>query len=214
MNIDNQNEYWDRVSNKKEFTHPLDLEIVKKHIEQDHKIVDYGCGYGRIVHQLINQGYNNIIGFDTSSELIKRGNPNNNLPIYHIDSFDKLPLKKEEVDSIILFAVLTCIPSNEGQKELIKLLYSKLRKGGILYLSDYYLQKNSKEMERYEYLNGDKKNYGVFTLDEGVTFRHHTREWIKELLENFEFIEEKDIEVLTMNKHKAKGFQIVMKKTE
>ncbi len=81
-----------------------------------------------------------------------------------------------------------------------------------MYVSDYYLQKDSREMDRYEYLNGDKENYGVFTLNEGVTFRHHPKKWIKELLVNFEMIEEKYIEVVTMNKHKAEGFQIIAKK--
>ena len=212
MNIDNQVEYWNEVADKKEFTHPLDLQLIKKYFEKDNLILDYGCGYGRIVCQLMDQGFNNIIGFDTSSELIKRGTSTKNLPIHHIESFKELPIKNEKLDSVILFAILTCIPSNKGQKKLVKHLYSKLKHGGILYLSDYYLQKDSEEIERYEYLNGDSENYGVFTLNEGVTFRHHPKKWIIELLENFELVEEKNIEVVTMNGHKAEGFQIIVKK--
>lgn len=212
MNIDNQKEYWNLVADKKEFTHPLDLKWIEKYIRKNDLILDYGCGYGRIVNELMNQGFNNIMGFDTSLELIKRGVSFKNLPIYHVASFENLPIENETIDLIILFAVLTCIPSNNGQIKLMEKLYSILKPGGILYLSDYYLQKNSKEMKHYEYLKEDKENYGVFTLTEGVTFRHHPKKWIKKLLEKFETIEEKNVEVVTMNKHKAEGFQILVRK--
>jgi hypothetical protein len=58
-------------------------------------------------------------------------------------------------------------------------------------------------------LNGDKDNYGVFTLPEGATFRHHTREWIAELLTDFKIMEERAVAVRTMNGHIAEAFQIV-----
>ncbi len=212
MDIDNQKEYWDKVAEKKEFTHPLDLQLIKKYFRKNDRILDYGCGYGRVVLQLIKQGFKNVMGFDTSLELIKRGTVDEDFPIYFIESYNALPIGDEELDSVILFAVLTCIPSNKGQKTLIEYLRSKLKSGGILYLSDYYLQTDSKEMERYEFLNGDEENYGVFTLNEGVIFRHHSEKWIKELIKDFDIIEEKIIDVITMNGHKAKGFQIIAKK--
>lgn len=211
MDIDNQKEYWDKVAYQKEFTHPLDTYLLEKYFEKGNAILDYGCGYGRIVKQLIKQGFKNTIGFDSSSELIKRGSAES-LPIFHVESFKELPVENNKLDAIILFAVLTCIPSNIGQKELIKYLYTKLKSKGILYISDYYLQKKSQEMKRYEYLNNDIQNYGVFTLNEGVTFRHHPKEWISELLKDFKIMEEKTIEVATMNGHKAKGFQIIAQK--
>ena len=68
-----------------------------------------------------------------------------------------------------------------------------------MYVSDYYLQAGSKEMERYEYLNDNKENYGVFTLNEGATFRHHTKEWINKLLGAFRIVEENRIEGVRRN---------------
>ena len=209
IDLDNQKDYWNKVAGKKEFTHPLNSGMIKQYFNKDDKILDYGCGYGRITHQLINIGFTNVIGFDTSSELIKRGKALKDLPIYHIGSPQDLAVDNESLDGIILFAVLTCIPSNKGQSDLIKILHSKLKPGGIMYVSDYYLQADSKEMERYEYLNDNKENYGVFTLNEGATFRHHTKEWINKLLGAFRIVEENRIEVLTMNQHKAEGFQII-----
>ena len=89
---------------------------------------------------------------------------------------------------------------------------SILKNGGILYISDYYLQQSRLEVKQYEYFEDAKDNYGVFTLHEGVTFRHHTREWIMELLRPFEMVSEKIVEVTTMNGHSAEAFQIVARR--
>lgn len=212
MNIDNQKEYWDKVAEIKTFTHPIDLELINNFFDNQSRIVDFGCGYGRIVKQLTDLGFENVYGFDTSKELIARGISENNLSLYHIDNPTDIKLEDNSIDLIILFAVLTCIPSNKGQNSLISLLLSKLKKGGILYISDYYLQENSVEVERYEYLNGDKNNFGVFKLPEGAIFRHHTKEWIKTLTKDFEIISETPIILETMNGNIANGFQLIAKK--
>lgn len=212
MNIDNQKEYWDEVAEIKTFTHPIDIELINTFLNKQSIIVDFGCGYGRIVKQLTDFGFENVCGFDTSKELIARGISENNLVLYHIDNPTELKIEDNSIDCIILFAVLTCIPSNKGQNSLISLLLSKLKKGGILYISDYYLQENSVEVERYEYLNGDKNNFGVFKLPEGAIFRHHTKEWIKTLTKDFEIISETPIIVETMNGNIANGFQLIAKK--
>lgn len=211
MDLDNQKEYWNEVAEIKTFTHPIDIELLNSYLNKQSTIIDFGCGYGRIVKELRDLGFENVCGFDTSKELISRGISENNLPLYHIENPTELALEDNSVDCIILFAVLTCIPSNEGQNNLIDLLQSKLKKGGILYISDYYLQEKSIEVDRYEYLNGDKNNFGVFKLPEGATFRHHTKEWIKTLTKDFEILIENPLIVKTMNGNIANGFQILVK---
>jgi SAM-dependent methyltransferase len=212
MDLDNQKEYWNRVAEIKTFTHPIDLELLNRFLNKQSIIVDFGCGYGRIVKQLTDLGFKNVLGYDTSKELIARGILENNLSLFHIENPTELQLEDNSVDCILLFAVLTCIPSNEGQEKLINLLLSKLKKGGIIYISDYYLQENSVEVERYEYLNGDANNFGVFKLPEGATFRHHTKEWIEILTKNFEILIENPLVVKTMNGNSANGFQIIGRK--
>lgn len=212
MNIDNQVEYWNKVAATKTFTHPLDNRILSKYLTTDSSILDFGCGYGRILKELTDLGYKNAMGFDTSLELINRGKHHHQLQLFHINGPLDLPVNNNSIDFIILFAVLTCIPSNEGQKAIINLLKRKLKHGGILYISDYYLQNNSREMERYGNLNDDKNNYGVFSLTEGVTFRHHTKEWIAELTKEFKPLRENLIEVKTMNGHSAEAFQLLIQK--
>ena len=210
--INDQSSYWDGVAWKKTFTHPLSEKLLAEFVKTSDTIVDYGCGYGRTVSELIGMGYNNITGYDTSAELIRRGCTGTNLPIYHIQSPAHLPVADHSVDCILLFAVLTCIPANEAQHALIDLLFKKLKPGGYMYISDYYLQTGSTEMDRYEYLNGDPENYGVFSLPEGAVFRHHTREWITELFSPFTVRAEIEVQVQTMNGHTATAFQLIVQK--
>ncbi|WP_318484851.1 class I SAM-dependent methyltransferase [Photobacterium leiognathi] len=37
------------------------------------KILDFGCGYGRITKQLSELGYREVVGIDSSKEMVKRG---------------------------------------------------------------------------------------------------------------------------------------------
>lgn len=211
MDIDNQNAYWDRVAVQKTFTHPLNIDLLLKYIVNSAIVIDYGCGYGRIVSELIESGFSNVEGFDTSIEFIKKGKQKH-LPIHHILTPEDLPLENNSVDCFLLFAVLTCIPSNFGQLGLMSLLHSKLKPGGFIYISDYYLQENEISKSRYTFFNNELDNFGVFSLPEGVTFRHHTREWIARLVKDFSIQHEQLIEVKTMNGNLAEAFQLMVKK--
>ncbi|MEJ7586090.1 MAG: methyltransferase domain-containing protein [Ferruginibacter sp.] len=211
MDIDNQHHYWNSVAAQKTFTHPIDTSFLLQYVDKGAAIVDYGCGYGRIVQELLHSGFSNIKGFDTSTELISRG-IQHHLPIHHISTPSQIPVGDNSVDCFILFALLTCIPSNEGQYRLIDLLHTKLKPGGFIYISDYYLQDNKVAKSRYTYLNNDIDNFGVFSLSEGVTFRHHAKEWIVTLLKNFSVQREVIIEVKTMNGNSAPAFQMMLQK--
>lgn len=215
QDIDNQHLYWNKVAATKTFTHPLNLELLGQYLPQkDAQIIDFGCGYGRLVGELLANGYSKVAGYDTSEALIERGRIEGNLPIHHIASPAELPLEDDSVDAILLFAVLTCVPSNQGQRELITLLRSKLRAGGILYVSDYYLQADRLRSGAYNCLNDDSENEGVFTLTEGATLRHHSQAWIATLLSDFEILEETMVDVFTMNGNRSEAFQIIARRQD
>lgn len=209
MFIDNQSEYWDRVAGQKTFTHPVNLRLLSATVGNDAQVVDYGCGYGRTVRELLEAGFLNARGFDTSLRMVERGA---GLPLYHLASAADLPLKENSVDCFLLFAVLTCIAANGSQRGLINLLHSKLKPGGSIYISDYYLQEERVASSRYGCYAGDPDNYGVFSLAEGATFRHHTKEWIKNLLKDFLIENETRVAVKTMNGSVAQAFQLLARK--
>jgi SAM-dependent methyltransferase len=212
IDINNQNQYWDSVAWKKTFTHPLNIEVFRDHVTSESRILDYGCGYGRTVNDLLSYGYTNVVGIDSSLLMIERGHrmyPHLDLQVLPASG---LSYADESFDAVLLFAVLTCIPTNKGQQDLLQNLIRLLRPGGLLYISDYYLQEDDRNRQRYERFATEFDVYGVFRLPEGTILRHHSVEWIETLTSEFRVIHLSEITVSTMNESLAKGFQYVGKK--
>lgn len=210
--LDCQREYWDGVAEKKTFTHPLRTERLREHVPPAGKILDYGCGYGRTCALLRENGFRDVVGVDISSEMIRQGlRLHPGLDLRHIQG-GPLPFPDASFDACILLAVLNCIPTDHGQRELVRELVRVLRPGGILYLSDYPFQKDARNTERYRRFEAEFGRYGVFRLSEGAVLRHHDMAWIYELLPPFDIIMEEDREVLTMNGSRAAIVQIMAKK--
>ena len=186
------------------------MEKLELYSSKESQILDFGCGYGRICHELNSAGYKNIIGVDSSQKMIERGLKNH--PDLRIS-----PLKNDlselgEFDVIILFAVLTCIPTNDGQLKLIEELFKHIKPNGIIYISDYWLQTDERNLTRYREFEEKYGNYGVFELPDGAIVRHHSKEWIERLTIAFETQELFDCELTTMNGNKSTCFQFIGRK--
>ncbi len=209
---DNQFGYWNRVANSKTFTHPLATERLGAIIDKKADILDFGCGYGRTCDELHRQGFRNIIGADSSEKMIEQGRqsyPNLELNVL---KGKHLPYNPGTFDAVLLFAVLTCIPTNKGQQALIKEITRVLRPDGIVYISDYWLQENERNLKRYDQFKNKYDIYGIFELDEGAIFRHHSKFWIESLLSGFHTLDLFDIQVRSMNGNTSKGFQYLGQK--
>lgn len=212
VDINNQNEYWDSVAWEKTFTHPLNLDVFIDQAPADSRILDYGCGYGRTVNDLLSEGYTNVVGIDSSPRMIERGRqmyPHLDLQVLPASG---LPYADGSFDVVLLFAVLTCIPTDAGQEKLLKNLTRLLRPGGLLYISDYYLQEDERNRQRYARSASEFDVYGAFRLPEGAILRHHSVEWIQALTSEFSAIHQSEFTVRTMNESLAKGFQYLGRK--
>ena len=71
--IKNQEKCWDELAEEKEFPTPFQMEEFKKHTSQGIKILDVGCGYGRILNELYNNGFKDLTGVDFSEKMVKKG---------------------------------------------------------------------------------------------------------------------------------------------
>ena len=199
-----QKEYWNSIGYTKTFAHPFNMSRFSALIQEEKKILDYGCGYGRICKELWEHGYHNILGVDTAEKMIEKGKekyPHLPLQVLEQDFHDNF------FDAVILFTVLTSVPMNDDQKALIEMISRIIRKGGILYISDLWLQHDDRNRKRYKESEDKYAIYGVFELPEGLICRHHNEIWIKKLLSDFEQIDLIDMDIITMNGNKAKGFQ-------
>ena len=201
-----QKEYWNEVSATKEFTIPINTELFTKYVAKDNLILDVGCGYGRVLNELYESGYRNLIGFDFSRGMIERGR--SQFPDLDLREMkdEKIELPDNSVDAVILFAVLTCIYKDDEQKNLISEIRRVLKPGGVIYIGDYLLGEDERNIKRYEQFAPVFDTYGVFELPEGAICRHHSQEYIESLLKNFETLEFSPTFYVTMNGHTSKGF--------
>jgi SAM-dependent methyltransferase len=125
--INNQVDYWNDVAWTKEFTHSVDLTLLREWLPLDSRILDFGCGYGRVCHELVQAGYRDVVGVDSSAEMIRRGRQQ--YPGLRLEArgLSELSFPANSFDAVLLIAVLTCIPEDSGQRALIAELKALLR---------------------------------------------------------------------------------------
>ncbi len=210
--LDRQTAYWNRVANSKTFSHPIQFDVFEKLVPRDASILDFGCGYGRTCAELLTHGYPNVVGVDISRKMIERGLQGD--PGLNLVCFDggELPFVDESFDACTLLAVLTCIPTDAGQDEVLRQLHRVLRPGGILYVSDYPLQDDERNAARYRSFESECQTYGVFRLPDGAVVRHHDMARIAALLASFDTLLEDRFPVTTMNGNPAQIFQVIARK--
>jgi len=205
--LDCQFDYWNTEGPRKSFGHPLNLRRLSQWLSPDSRILDFGCGYGRSLGELFASGYRNLIGVDFSPAMIAAARARFPEVTFQVIQSSTIPLSDASVDGTLLFSVLTCVPTDDGQRALVRELHRVLRPGGLLYISDLWLQPDERNLTRYARDKPKYGMYGVFDLPEGVTVRHHDPKWIETLTSDFEMGALDQIEVVTMNGNPAKAFQ-------
>lgn len=204
-----QQEYWNQVSDKKEFTTPFQAEAFGRYVQKDSRILDLGCGYGRTLNELCQAGYRNLIGIDFSEGMIRRGHEQFPFLDLRVKRSTQIELPDASMDAVILFAVLTCIRNNTEQQALLREIQRVLRPGGILYVNDFLLNSDERNRVRYEKFQEKYGTYGVFELPEGAVLRHHDEAWIKELLSDFTALAYEHLTFRTMNGNQSNGFYFI-----
>jgi len=207
--LDSQIPYWNRVAWEKEFTQPLDAELLERHVPRSARVLDVGCGYGRLTAELARRGYARVVGVDASQEMIRRGRTLH--PGVDLRSVrgDVLPFWERSFDAVLLVDVLTCLPSDEDLSFLLEEVARVLGPGGVVVVSDHVLQDGGEVAERYA--DGESRYgvRGVFELPEGVVLRHFCEKSLERLLAPFEPVHHAPLDVPTAAGDRARGFQFV-----
>ena len=120
----------------KRFLH-AEIEFALKHIKPSDKVLELGCGYGRVLQKLIGRA-NKIVGIDTSQESIQLARElikDNSLELYEMDA-----VNLQFADGV--FDVVLCIQNgisafHVDKKELIKEAVRVTRSGGKVLFSSY-----------------------------------------------------------------------------
>ena len=208
MELRSQRNYWDRAATEKRFQHPLRLAWLEFHLA-GRLILDCGCGYGRLLAELVQCGYGNPVGADFSGGMLRQCkilHPGMDLRVVQADG-KTLPFTDHTFDAVLLFTLLTSMPMESEQRSLVAEVQRILRPSGLVYISDLLLNTDSRNVNRYNQFADQFGTYGIFRLPEGVVVRHHSEDWIRSLTETFESLEYERFTVTTMNGNTSAAFQ-------
>lgn len=207
-------QYWNDIGSKKVFEDPLHLEKFTSFLSATDQIVEYGCGYGRMMHILKSAGYNNLVGFDFAPNMIKRGlNENPDLDLRLLETTGVIPCENESIDALVMSTILCCMPNKKELKALIDEVRRVLKPKGTLYITDFLICDHSRYQEKYELGLEQYGIWGVYTTNENLTVRHFTTEIIMDLLKLFDIQWFEQFDFKTMNQNPARTFHCIARKT-
>jgi len=207
--LGHQHEFWNAAADSAVFTHPLDLEFLLRHVAQTDRVLDYGCGYGRVLQILQEHAFCNLAGLDISKGMVARARTSlPDVPIA-VSGGAVAPYPDGSFDAILLFAVLTCVPRDEDQRALMADIRRLLAPGGLVYVSDFLMRSDARNRERYRRFESRYGRAGVFEIEGNAVVRHHSREWIQELMDPFETLDIAEFETRTMNDNPASGIRFI-----
>lgn len=206
--------FWETTGSAKTFTHPLDPALLDAYVPRSARVLDYGCGYGRLTAELAGLGYRDVRGVDVSAALIARGRREHpELDLMRWAGFP-LPFEEGSFDAALLFAVLTCVPRDEDQSAIVGELGRLVRPGGVLYLSDVPVQDDALNQGRYARFVGRYGTFGVFETPDGGVFRHHPPSRLRGLVRaaGFSVVAERTGSVGTLDGRTAQRLQIIARR--
>jgi SAM-dependent methyltransferase len=190
-----QTEAWDLVARDVDFNLEIDTNEFMRLVPKDTSILDYGCGYGRMCAILNSMGYNNILGVDSSPEMIRRGNllyPQLTLSHTHDTT---LEFPDGNFGAIVLCAVLTCIPDQQEMKDVLSEIERVLIPGGILHVVEF-----SNEASK------------TFVSNIGVTMHHQRPSELRSMVNTFTELKFEVIKTKTMGGNTADAVNYFGKK--
>lgn len=201
--------YWESRGAKKNYSTPFQLDLFSRHVPKSRAVLDVGCGYGRVMGELRLAGYEDIKGAEPSEALRRRAaGQDGTLQILPMKD-ERIPCPDCSFDAVLLVAVLTCIPQDRRQDVLIDEIYRVLKPGGVIYVNDFLLNTDQRNLDRYAQYENKYGCYGIFELEGSGVLRHFHEQRILQLLERFSTIEHEKVVYTTMNGNKSNGFYFI-----
>ncbi|MFW5415589.1 class I SAM-dependent methyltransferase [Nocardiopsis sp. CNT-189] len=201
--------YWEGPGAAKDFTHPVPYRLLREHLGPGARVLDLGCGYGRVLRELADAGYR-AVGTDPSAALIARGRRERpDLDLRHVPG-PPLPFPDGSFDAVLLVSVLAVVPDGAEQRRIAAEAERLCAPGGTVLLCDFPLQDHPRHTERYA--ASASPVHGVFTTPDGGVFRHHDPAHLAALFPGCTRVHAEEVEMTSMNGHPIRGLQWLLRR--
>ena len=128
--------YWVRVSEDSDVIINYDyypFTTLRDYLSRDMKILEIGCGTGRVLKGLANEKYD-IVGCDLDFNSLESINANKKYRVFRSD-IRNMPVRESTFDAVLCFGVLTCIEDISVIHRILSDINNILRNNGILIIS-------------------------------------------------------------------------------
>jgi len=142
-----------------------DLEFIGSYCKKEDKVLDFGCGNGRLLDFLGKKGIE-YVGVDISAKLLKEAQNQFQGPeieFQKISGLDSLPLESDSFNVIYAIAIFHHLPSREMRKKMAAELYRILKSEGTIVITVWNLWQ--KKYWRQIFFNWEEKILGRSFLD-------------------------------------------------
>lgn len=118
-----------------------DLLMLKKYLKSNSKILDLGCGNGRLVQLVEKKDDIDYIGIDISKQMIEIAKKNNPQKQFVLQEDPlKINFKNESFDQVFCLSVFHHIPSHDFRIEYLKEIKRVIKQDGNLVMLNWNLK--------------------------------------------------------------------------
>jgi SAM-dependent methyltransferase len=116
-----------------------EFELLKPYIAKDMRILDWGCGNGRLYKYLYQVSGIKYQGIDNSEKLVEIAKKNYPKVDFCVSDIFHLPFKNGEFDVVAAIASFHHIPSEELRLVALREIYRVLKPGGVVFMTNWNL---------------------------------------------------------------------------
>ena len=177
-------DYWDRKALTTEFSTPLPAEWIESSGQGKARtrVLDAGCGQGRILDALASVGWTRLWGVDFSPEMVRCASQRLCTRARIVcASLRELPFDDACFDLVLCFGVVNTIADDCNLRAVCKELARVTIDRGRMLINDYGLGTGKFDRERYLAALPETGVYGRFRSD-GMMFHHRPPTTVAELL--------------------------------
>lgn len=199
---------WNGLADRFQSTFPIEQLALNHWLGPTDRILDFGCGAGRVIQWLSKQGYNDVIGCDASTRMCEIARLVTGRSIFLVDS-RRPELSSGCYDAVIMSGVLSSVVPQASRCSVIRSVASSIRDAGLLIVGDFGRTCDPHYVDRYR----DGLEDGTFLTAEGLWIHHFEADELLSLLsDRFEAVHRHTTTVPTTHGRLVPGHVLVARR--